>query len=221
LSLRPDAWEKRGKQDSEARDIKFDFSRAGEQAKARKRPLDTIYPVAHWYYYILLLAVLGIMASNRHKAASFGSSELKAMEPHTPRLKGAFEPCLHQESQPTTTSDHTQHQTAPWTSADGNGTGNILHVGDVRITPTCYCCWCRAQASTYLLSETDTTTVLEMDPRPSGETCILVPSSIDCHNCTVVCVQDKHRKTLVHPTVTPIQMYRSSVIDQVKEGTNR
>lgn len=48
MSLRPDAWEKRGKQDSEARDIKFDASRVGEQAKVRKGPLDAIHPVALW-----------------------------------------------------------------------------------------------------------------------------------------------------------------------------
>jgi hypothetical protein len=46
-------------------------------------------------------------------------------------------------------------------------------------------------------------------------------TSIDCHNCTVVCVRDNNRKTLVHPTVTPIQISFSSVMDQVKEGTNR
>lgn len=49
MSPRPNAWEKRGKQDSEARDIKLDSFRVGEQDKVRKRPLNTIYPVAHWY----------------------------------------------------------------------------------------------------------------------------------------------------------------------------
>lgn len=136
------------------------------------------------------------------------------MEPHTPRLKGAFELASRE---PTTTSDHTQHQTAPWTSADDNGTGNILHVGDVRITPTCCCCWCRAQASTlrdryYYRSGDGSETI--------SETC-MVPSSSDCHNCKVVCVQDNSLTILVHPTVTPIQTHRSSVVDQVKEGTNR
>lgn len=37
-----------------------------------------------------------------------------------------------------------------------------------------------------VLYKIDTITVLEMVPRPSGETCI-VGASIDCHNCIVPC----------------------------------